>query len=209
MIFTTRCSLVAFHHTGMHYNFADMSSIWWWDQFCVSVLQSKLFGWVEAITQDRGLPQTPTPTSVSFFRKLFFLWTFTKVHSKVERTFVKLHWTFHVEFELFTSLSSPSLRTLSFCEEDVTFEEKLFKLNCKLCFGEEKKVGNDSKLFEKSLGLKWGKKLEKYFQLQFSWDVEIFEIFAIFVQKTAKYLLPKLFASCLEFFVKVRQERMS
>jgi hypothetical protein len=43
---------------------------------------------------------------------------------------------------------------LSFCEEDVTFEEKLFKLNCKLCFGEEKKVGNDSKLFEKSLGLK-------------------------------------------------------
>ena len=113
--------------------------------------------------------------------ELFWLWTFTKVHSKVERTFVKLHWTFHVEFELFTSLSSPSLRTLSFCEEDVTFEEKLFKLNCKLCFGEEKKVGNDSKLFEKSLGLKWGKKLEKYFQLQFSWDVEIFEIFVMFV----------------------------
>ena len=68
------------------------------------------------------------------------LWTFTKVHSQVERTFVKLHWTFHVEFELFTSLSVPSLRTLSFCE-DVTFEESCSSSTANCALEKKRKSG--------------------------------------------------------------------
>ena len=64
--------------------------------------------------------------------------------------------------------------TWSFCEEAAKFGEKRFEFYCKLCFGEEKKVRNDVKLTEKSLGLKWGEKLETLGKLEEYFSATIF-----------------------------------
>ena len=99
--------------------------------------------------------------------------------------------------------------TWSFCEEAAKFGEKRFEFYCKLCFGEQKKVRNDVKLTEKSLGLKWRKKLETLGKLEEYFSATIFKGCWNIRNIRAKYTKissVKMSGVCSEFFMKVHQE---
>ena len=76
------------HFESRYWYVLNSSMSYLWVSNRIKGVTMSLDFWV----QDPIVPQKPIHTKT--FCELFWLWTFTKVHSKVERTFVKLRWRF-------------------------------------------------------------------------------------------------------------------